>query len=245
MAGFIEVATVAFVAQLLVLPGEKVQFIIAALATRYDPLVVVAAAGAAFAGWTAIEISLGAALKGALPVLLLDLVTALLFLLFAVLLLRSRPESDGKRTTGASNAERSHLGIQDELEVTIRGHTVPTVFGGFLPIFVLMAIGEFGDKTQLVTIGLAIEYGARPAIWVGEMAAIIPVSLVNALVFDRFVQHYNARKAHLVGATIFAFFGLDTGLQILTRNLLKGPGISVWEWLVSSISRTFLQIPAV
>jgi putative Ca2+/H+ antiporter (TMEM165/GDT1 family) len=245
MAGFIEVATVAFVAQLLVLPGEKVQFIIAALATRYSPLVVVAAAGAAFAGWTTIEIALGAALKGALPVLLLDLITATLFLSFAILLLRSTPETDRRQTTEASNAGGTYLGLHDEPEVTIRGHQVPTVFGGFLPIFVLMAIGEFGDKTQLVTIGLAIEYGARPAIWVGEMAAIIPVSLANALVFDRFSRQYDARKAHFIGATIFAFFGLDTVLHIATRNLLEGPGISVWEWLVSSISRAIPQIPAV
>lgn len=51
---------VAFSAQLAVLPGEKVQFIIAGLATRYHPLLVVSVAGAAFAGWTALEVTFGA-----------------------------------------------------------------------------------------------------------------------------------------------------------------------------------------
>ena len=67
MNGFLTVVVAAMVAQLVVLPGEKVQFIIAGLATRFDPLTVVSAAGLAFAGWTALEIWFGQALKGALP----------------------------------------------------------------------------------------------------------------------------------------------------------------------------------
>ena len=91
MAEYPTIVVVAFLAQLAVLPGEKVQFIIAALSTRYHPLGVVAAAGAAFAGWTALEIWLGRALQTALPPLALDAFTAGLFLLFAVLLTRSAP----------------------------------------------------------------------------------------------------------------------------------------------------------
>ena len=45
MAEYSTIVVVAFLAQLAVLPGEKVQFIIAALSTRYHPLGVVAAAG--------------------------------------------------------------------------------------------------------------------------------------------------------------------------------------------------------
>jgi hypothetical protein len=54
-------------------------------------------------------------------------------------------------------------------------------FAGFISAFSLMLFGEFGDKTQLVTISLAVQYGAHPAIWVGEMLAIVPVSLVTQL----------------------------------------------------------------
>ena len=91
MAEYPTIVVVAFLAQLAVLPGEKVQFIVAALSTRYHPLGVVAAAGAAFAGWTALEIWLGSALQATLPPPALDAFTAGLFLLFAVLLARSAP----------------------------------------------------------------------------------------------------------------------------------------------------------
>jgi hypothetical protein len=49
MSAWLDVAMIAFVAQVAVLPGEKVQFIIAGLSTRYNPLLVVSAAGLAFA----------------------------------------------------------------------------------------------------------------------------------------------------------------------------------------------------
>ena len=91
MADLLTVVVVAAGAQLAVLPGEKVQFIIASLSTRYHPLLVVSAAGTAFAGWTALEILFGNALQSVIPGVYLDLITVVLFAVFAVLLWRSMP----------------------------------------------------------------------------------------------------------------------------------------------------------
>jgi putative Ca2+/H+ antiporter (TMEM165/GDT1 family) len=246
MVGFVEVATIAFTAQLAVLPGEKVQFIIAGLSTRYDPRVVVAAAGTAFAGWTALEIWFGAALKGVFPPVVVDGITAVLFALFAVLLVRSAP-APGETSVGVdSTAGGDGTSTPDDQRETDGGFVdaTPTVFGrdldldafgSFVPIFVMMAAGEFGDKTQLVTIGLAIQYGARPAIWAGEMLAIIPVSLANAYFFHRFSHRFDVRKAHLAGAALFGFFAADTVLSILT-------GFSLWETAVSTVADAVLAL---
>ncbi|WP_152042168.1 TMEM165/GDT1 family protein [Salinigranum salinum] len=244
MAGFVEVAAVAFAAQLAVLPGEKVQFIIAGLSTRYDPKVVVAAAGTAFAGWTALEIWFGAALKGALPTVVLDGITVVLFVLFAVLLVRSAPEP-GETSVGPDGSESAESAAFDASAETDGGFvdvTPPTVFGrdldafgSFVPIFTMMAVGEFGDKTQLVTIGLAVQYGAHPGIWAGEMLAIVPVSLANAYVFHRFSHRFDVRKAHLFGAALFGFFAADTVLAMAT-------GFSVWETVVSAAADAILAL---
>src|SRR6056297_1754713 len=101
---------VAMTAQLAVLPGEKVQFLISGLSTHYHPVVVVSAAGAAFAGWTALEIWFGQAIKGSLPPVALDAITAVMFLLFAILLYRSAPapgeevlNTDGSGITAVEN----------------------------------------------------------------------------------------------------------------------------------------------
>ncbi|ADJ15805.1 TMEM165/GDT1 family protein [Halalkalicoccus jeotgali] len=224
MSGWVEVAAVAFVTQLAVLPGEKVQFIIAGLSTRYSPWTVVGAAGLAFAGWTALEILFGRALQTVLSPTALTALTGGLFLLFAALLYRSMPAADGERTDGG------HTILTPDLDApTVFGHDLSDSFGGFVPIFLLMASGEFGDKTQLVTIGLAAEYGATSAIWVGEMLAIIPVSLANAFFFHKFSRRIDLRKAHLLGAVLFALFALDSFLSVLT-------GVSVWEAVVGTVS---------
>jgi putative Ca2+/H+ antiporter (TMEM165/GDT1 family) len=237
MTGFLELVLIAFGAQLAVLPGEKVQFIIAGLSTRYSPFVVVAAAGSAFAGWTALELLFGQALKGALPPLVLDLATAGLFLLFAVLIYRSRPAKTGadEEFDAQATTDGGVFGVADDFELQVFGREVPDRFGTFLPIFAMMAAGEFGDKTQLVTIGLAVQYGADPAIWVGEMLAIVPVSLANAFFFHRFSHRFDARKAHYFSAALFAFFAADTVLSVVT-------GFSVWETAVGTVSSLVLSM---
>ncbi|MFT4950277.1 MAG: putative Ca2+/H+ antiporter (TMEM165/GDT1 family) [Natronomonas sp.] len=61
------------------------------------------------------------------------------------------------------------------------------------------------------------------------MAAIIPVSLANALFFYRFSHRFDLRKAHFIGAGIFLFFAADTVLSITT-------GYSVWEEIIGAVS---------
>ena len=225
MSAFLEIAGIAFAAQLAVLPGEKVQFIIAGLSTEYDPKVVVAAAGSAFAIWTAIEILAGEALQRVVPGVALDVATAVLFVLFGLLLLRSMPAegADGPMTSDGGVVEvGGRIG-----NASLFGHNLTTAAGGFVPIFAMLFAGEFGDKTQLVTIGLAADYGATPAIWVGEMLAIVPVSMANAYFFDRFSGKFEARKAHLVSAALFFFFALDTVLAVTV-------GFSIWEQFVAA-----------
>jgi putative Ca2+/H+ antiporter (TMEM165/GDT1 family) len=242
VTGFAEIVVVAFVAQLAVLPGEKVQFIIAGLSARYHPLVVVSAAATAFAGWTALEILFGEFLLRVLPGVYLDVFTGTLFLVFAGLLLHSMPE-DGDRSfdsVGTGDAVETDGGALGSIEGldetrTVFGYELPASLAAWVPIFGMMAAGEFGDKTQLVTIGLAAQYGATPAIWTGEMLAIVPVSLANAYFFHRFAHRVNLRTAHIASAALFGFFGLDTFLALLTD-------FSFWETFVGAATEAVLAV---
>jgi len=224
MTEWLEVMAIAFGAQLAVLPGEKVQFIIAGLSTRNNPYLIVVAAGSAFAGWTVLEVLFGRVLRDALPELSLNLLTAGLFLFFAWGLYQSAPTEE----TSAADRDERRAPLGDWI-TEVLGATLPESVVTFLGIFAMMAVGEVGDKTQLVTISLAVQYGATSAIWVGEMLAILPVSLANALFFRRFAHKVNLRTAHYVGSGIFAFFGLDVLLSVMT-------GHSVWDAIVSTVS---------
>jgi len=227
-ATWLSVLVIAAGAQLAVLPGEKGQFTIAGLSTRFSPYMVGAAAGTAFASWTVLEIWLGQALVGLLPEIYLEVLTAVLFVLFAYLLVRTAPAADADDR----EAETDVLTDGGNLDVTVPvvDWRVPNKLGGFLPIFAMMSFGEFGDKTQLVTISLAAQYSAFPtAIWAGEMLAIIPVSIANALFFHTFAHRFDRRKAHFAGAGLFLFFAADFALSV-------GFGFSLWETTVDAIA---------
>ncbi|WP_433624328.1 TMEM165/GDT1 family protein [Halomicrococcus sp. NG-SE-24] len=230
MATWLEVVAVAFVAQLAVLPGEKVQFIIAGLSTRYRPWLVVSAAGSAFALWTAVEVYVGGALTRVLPGIYLDALTASLFVLFGVLLLKSMPE--GETPDGVAETDGGATNLSGFVPERFRDSDLAESdgYGAFVPIFAMMMFGEFGDKTQLVTIGLAAQYGAHGAIWLGEMFAIIPVSIANAYFFHTFSHRVDMRKAHLFSAALFFFFAADFLVQLAF-------GFSVWETAVRTVAR--------
>jgi putative Ca2+/H+ antiporter (TMEM165/GDT1 family) len=204
MAAWSEVVVTAFLLQLLVLPGEKGQFVIAGLATRYDPYWVVAGAATAFGGWTVVEILLGEALQNALPEVYLDTITAGLFVAFAAIILYSldRDDDTPERVQTETDSDRNAAVPADDGGVAEQA-------GGYLTAFSVMAVAEFGDKTQLVTIGLAVQYGAHPGIWVGEMLAIVPVSLFTAVVFHRGSRRLDSPWIYYAAAAVFLLFAAD------------------------------------
>jgi putative Ca2+/H+ antiporter (TMEM165/GDT1 family) len=204
-----EVFVTAFTLQLLALPGEKGQLVIAGLATVHNPYVVAAGAATAFGGWTVLEILLGNALKGALPVVYLDAAAAGLFVLFAVWILY-----DGSTTeeTTAGGAPAGGIALRETSpsdDGVSEGSFAVSNLEGYLSSFSAMAVAEFGDKTQLITISLAATYGANPAIWFGEMAAIVPISTLTAVTFARTTHYLNLTWIRRGAAAMFLLFAAD------------------------------------
>ena len=212
MATFLEILIAAATLQALVVPGEKVQMIIAGLSTKYRPLPVVAGAGVAFAGWTALEVAFGEALQGALPAVYLDAITAGLFVLFALLLARAGIGVGGGGGNAEAGAAVADGGTYADGRLAGLDVHLPDGAERFFPAFSASAFGEFGDKTQLVTIGLAAQYGAHPAIWLGEMLVIIPMSLFTAFVFNRGARRLTGdhrRWLFFGSALLFLAFAAD------------------------------------
>lgn len=213
MTDFLGVVAVAFALQVLALPGEKGQLVVAGLATRYPTRAVVAGAATAFGVWTAVEIVLARRLVGALPAGVLEWIAAGLFLAFAVALAwptgrPARAESGpdtladgGVGRLGRLDGRGDRLdglggrldGLADRFEglpgrfgaLAERFDALDDRLGGYVAAFAAMVVGEFGDKTQLVTVALAVQYGAHPGIWVGEMLAVVPASLLTATLASR------------------------------------------------------------
>jgi putative Ca2+/H+ antiporter (TMEM165/GDT1 family) len=196
MATFLEVLIAAATLQALVIPGEKVQMIIAGLSTKYRPLPVVAGAAVAFGAWTALEVAFGEALQGALPAVYLDAVTAGLFVLFAVLLVRAGLGVGGGGGGAGDGEAVADGGTLVEGRLAGLDRHLPDGAEGFFPAFSASAFGEFGDKTQLVTIGLVI----------------VPMSALTAFVFNRGARRLtddHRRWLYYGSALLFVAFATD------------------------------------
>ncbi|MFB6284764.1 MAG: TMEM165/GDT1 family protein [Halobacteria archaeon] len=110
---------------------------------------------------------------------------------------RDKPESQGRIAVWRTKIKRN-------------GYVkIPIRFRNFTVIFLMMAAGEFGDKTQIVTIGLASQYGETSAIWFGEMLAIVPMSAANALFFYRVSDRLNQKYFRIGSAAIFLVFSVN------------------------------------
>ncbi|MGQ9788726.1 MAG: TMEM165/GDT1 family protein, partial [Candidatus Hadarchaeaceae archaeon] len=77
--------------------------------------------------------------------------------------------------------------------------------------FGIIALAEFGDKTQLATITLSCKYRPMP-VFLGAMLAVIVIDGASILLGTALASLLPLQVLKLIGATIFILFGL--------RNLL-------------------------
>ncbi|MDY6777007.1 MAG: TMEM165/GDT1 family protein [Candidatus Nanohaloarchaea archaeon] len=191
MADPFHLVVLAFSLQLLSLPGEKGQVVISTLAARYPPWQVVAGASAAFGGWTVVELLVGGALSEAVPPVYVDAVFVAMLLSFSAWMLYRSGREPGEPGTPAWE------------------EVFPGRVRGLASSFTLTGVGEFGDKTQIITFGLAAKYGPHPSIWVGEMLAIVPVTAANAYLVDRASGAFDKRWVYLVSAFLLLVIAMD------------------------------------
>ncbi|MFB6074269.1 MAG: TMEM165/GDT1 family protein [Haloarculaceae archaeon] len=196
-------AVAAFVTNFLATFGDKGQLAIITLATVYDARRVFVGAVTAFAMWNAIEVAFGASIVHALPPDALELLTGGLFLLFG---LWAGYQAYDLYTTreGAGDGEAAlrHL-VPERLYARIRGS------GGLLVAFVTIAVAEFGDKTQLLTINLAAAFPASPlAVFAGAWCGLALRTGIDAFLGETAERYLPAASIHGAATLIFVAVGL-------------------------------------
>lgn len=207
----------AFTAGLLLITvselGDKTFFIAMCLAMRHSRRYVFAGAVLALAAMTLLSVLLGhfAAL---LPKEIVHWGTIVLFVGFGFKMLfdaskmpvECREKSLVASTNCASDAEREALEAVSQAEANLRKKTP---FAITLEAFTLTFIAEWGDRTQISTIGLA---AANNAIGV-TIGAILGHAICCAIaVFGGrlIASHISERTVTLVGGILFFVFALVT-----------------------------------
>jgi Ca2+/H+ antiporter, TMEM165/GDT1 family len=161
--------------------GDKTQLLAMAFACRYPARKVLIAVFFATLLNHSLAVTVGHFLSVYVPFGLISFVASLSFIFFGLWTLR------GDSLSG--EADR------------------PTRFGPIVTVGIAFFLAEMGDKTQLATISLAIEYGNMLYVLLGTTAGMIVADGFGIIVGIVLRKRIPERTIKFVSATVFAAFG--------------------------------------
>ncbi len=158
------------------------------LATGNRPFAVFIGVAAAFVIQSAIAVGCGSMIS-VLPQDIVRMSAGALFLVFAVLMWRRKPEADGGSEGGIAGPGPAFW---------------PTAWKSFIVIF----IAEWGDLTQLATAALAAKSAQPLTIFAAATLALWAVTALAVVVGQRLKSLMNPQLMQKVAAVIFVIIGL-------------------------------------
>ena len=177
------------------------------LATRYPRLWVWLGATVAFGLQMVIAVVAGQ-LLGLLPRQLVLGVTAVLFAIGAVLLLRS-----GLRARAAeSDEEQAEEAEIAELAARHPGRTAATAFG---TTFAVIFTAEWGDLTQLITAGQAARTDAPLSVFLGSWLALSAVAAFGVLVGAWLQRKVPLWRIGVISGVLLALLAVVTVVELV------------------------------
>jgi putative Ca2+/H+ antiporter (TMEM165/GDT1 family) len=168
------------------------------LSTRYPPVPVWVGASAAFVVQTVVAVTAGGLLS-LLPHQPVRAVTAALFLIGAVVLLRTQSEADDE-------VREVEEGIAADTSAVSFRRASLTTFG------VLFA-AEWGDLSQLLTAAFAARYRDPVSVGIGALAALVIVAGLGVLGGRALLRLIPEVWVRRIAAAIFLVFAVITAID--------------------------------
>ena len=171
------------------------------LSTRYQPLAVWLGVGAAFGVQTMVAVTIGA-LATLLPTVLIESVAAAIFLLGAVVLLRT--------ASGADAAQR-----EQEEEYASKAAEPRSFLKASLASFLVLFVAEWGDLSQLLTISFVTSYHDHVSVFLGAWAALLTVSGLAIVAGRGLLRYLRLSVLHYIGAGVCLLLAVLTLVEIV------------------------------
>jgi putative Ca2+/H+ antiporter (TMEM165/GDT1 family) len=171
------------------------------LSTRYRPLAVWIGVGIAFGVQCLVAVTVGA-VATLLPETLVKSVTLLIFLVGAVVLVRTAP--------GADAAEQ-----ETEQEYAARATEPKTFFKAMVASFLVLFAAEWGDLSQLLTISFVTRFDDHVDVFLGAWAALLAVSGLAILAGRVLLRYLRLSLLHYVGAGVCLVLAVVTLVEIV------------------------------
>jgi putative Ca2+/H+ antiporter (TMEM165/GDT1 family) len=171
------------------------------LSTRYKPLAVWIGVGLAFGVQTVVAVTAGT-LATLLPDTLIKSVAFLIFLVGAILLVRTAP--------GADAAEK-----EQEEEFEAKAAEPKSFFKAAVASFLVLFAAEWGDLSQLLTISFVTKYHDHVSVFLGAWAALLTVSGLAVLAGRVLLRYMKLSLLHYIGAAVCLVLAVVTLVEVL------------------------------
>jgi putative Ca2+/H+ antiporter (TMEM165/GDT1 family) len=171
------------------------------LSTRYKPLAVWIGVGLAFGVQTLVAVTIGA-LATLLPDVLVKSVAILIFVVGAVVLLRTAP--------GADAAEK-----EQEAEFEAKAAEPKSFLKAAVASFLVLFAAEWGDLSQLLTISFVTRYHNHLSVFVGAWAALLTVSGLAVLAGRVLLRYMRLSLLHYIGAAVCLLLAVVTLVEVV------------------------------
>jgi putative Ca2+/H+ antiporter (TMEM165/GDT1 family) len=193
----IELSLAAFSAAFLLVflaeMGDKTQFVAMTFATKYNPYKVLFAIFLGTVANFVIVIIVGQLLTEVVPLDVISLIASIAFIAFGIWTVREEKVDE-------ENIKISRFGV------------VATVGVAFF-------VAEIGDKTQLATLSLAVQYDSPVTVLVGAILAMLVADGIGIVIGVVFCRRIPRHKLKWLSAIIFVLFGLIGIYEVLNSKI--------------------------
>ncbi len=204
------IASFAFV--VLAEMGDKTQLLAMAFAARYGAYKVLVAVLIATLLNHSLAVLAGHFLTTIVPMDIISFIAALSFIVFGLWTIRG----DKLRGEEKKNSK----------------------FGPIMTVGVAFFLAEMGDKTQLATISLAVEYRNMVSVLMGTTLGMVIADAIGIIIGIAMRRHMPDKAIKWISACIFILFGLSGVYAVLHGRL---GSIYVWGTIVTISLITFLS----
>ncbi len=169
--------------------GDKTQLLAMAFATRYSAHKVLIAVFLATLINHALAVVFGHFLTVIIPMDIISFIAALSFIIFGLWTIRGdKLEGEDKKTSR---------------------------FGPVLTVGIAFFLAEMGDKTQLATVSLAVEYRNMINVLMGTTLGMVISDAIGIIIGVVLRKHIPEKAIKWVSASIFILFGLIGVYKVL------------------------------
>lgn len=189
-----------FIFVLLAEMGDKTQLLAMAFGTRYSAHKVLIAVFFATLLNHALAVAAGHYLTTVVPMDIISFIAALSFIIFGLWTIRG-----------------------DKLD---REDKKVSLFGPVMTVGIAFFLAEMGDKTQLATISLAVEYRSMLHVLIGTTLGMVVADAIGISIGIVMRKHIPKGAIKWISASIFILFGLSG-----VHRVLSGHIGSTYVWL--------------